>query len=52
MALTSAAVARLLNDAGGALLDSGDDQALFDVLTDYFTDKTSTGENEGMINVT
>ena len=34
---------------GGVLLGSGDDDALMDVLTDYFDDNTQ--ENEGTITV-
>ena len=44
--LTSTAVACLLNGDGGALLGTGDDDAILDVPTDYFTDNTHE-ETEG-----
>ena len=38
--LNTAVVAKLLNAGGGSLLEAGDDDALLNVLSEYFTDNT------------
>ena len=47
--LSADAVASLLNGGGGALLGSGDNDALLDVLTDYFINNTEEGDT-GKVN--
>ena len=44
--LTPEAVSCMLNGGGGALLDAGDNDALLDVLTDYFTENTQNSEGK------
>ena len=48
--LTPESVSCMLNGGGGALLDTGDNDALLDVLTDYFTETIQNSEGKLVMN--
>ena len=45
----SDAVVRLLNNGGGALLGACNEDALLEVITDYFTDNVPDEDAEGIV---